>query len=158
HLRSALAGVAQPESPAQGHTGDPHPGQVAAFVELDHLDQAADGHRADLPVHDVARTHAGPLIVLRLPPLEVRHERRVAVGVADYLPDEVGVGVDHALGVDAHQPITGNRRWAASRSTPACRLSITLSCTAWSSPSTAIGSCTSIVILVGSGKCPARSL
>ena len=59
---------------------------------------------------------------------------------------------------DAHQPITGNRRSAANRSTPACRLATTSSYTAWSSWVTSIGSCTSMTILAGSGMWPNQSV
>jgi hypothetical protein len=84
------------------------------------------------------------------PALEVGQKRRVAIRVADDLPHRVAVGVDAAT-LDAHQPITGNLRSAASRWTPACRLPRTLSYTAWSSPSTSSGSCASMTILAGSG-------
>src|SRR5258708_6089859 len=65
--------------------------------------------------------------------------------------------VPSLLRASAHQPITGNRRSAASRSTPACRLSTTFLCTTSSSASTSIGSSASTTILAGSGMWPARS-
>src|SRR5271163_3420598 len=115
HFRLAVRAVAQPDPAAQRNAGDAHPSQVAAIVEFDNLDQAADGHRADLPVHGIACTDATRLFVRALPALEVCHEQRIAIRVADYLPDRVTVGVDDASASDAHQPITGNRRLAASR-------------------------------------------
>src|SRR5436305_5670318 len=109
-------------------------------------------------MHEIAGADTGRLVVGALPPFQVGHEHGIAVRVADDFPDRIPVGVDDAPAFDAHQPITGNRRREARRSTPPCRLAITLSCTASSAPSTSIGCCTSIEILVGSGIWPARSL
>ena len=73
HLGSAVPGVAQPEAAALGHAGDADPGQVARLVELHDLDEATDRHRADLPVHGVARPDpGGPSVTV--PPRQVRDE------------------------------------------------------------------------------------
>src|SRR4029077_4255013 len=100
HLRLAVGCVTQPDPATQGDPGNAYPRQVAAVVEFDHLDQAPNRHRADLPVDGVARTHPTTLLISRFPSLEVRHERWVAVRVADDLPHRAAVGVDHTPAFD----------------------------------------------------------
>src|SRR5581483_1452987 len=110
HLGPALPRVPQPDSAPQADAGDANPRQVTQVVELDHLDQTANRHRADLPMNGIAGADADWLVVGAFPPLQAGHEGRIAVWIADDFPDRIAVGIDYAAPFDSHQPSTGNRR------------------------------------------------
>src|SRR5690348_4027270 len=72
-------------------------------VELGHLNHPAYRDRADLPVHGVAGAFLRWTFGDLFPAFKAGHELRITIGVADGLPDGVGIGVDDATALHAHQ-------------------------------------------------------
>src|SRR3954469_15039274 len=120
HAGAVRAVLAEPPAPTLVDAHHARPGHVARLFELDDLDQATHLGRADAHQHPVAGATAALLAAVHLPARDAAEEERVVVGVRHVVPDERAWSVDDEFPFDAHQPMKGKRRSAASSSSLPC--------------------------------------